>query len=709
MMGDSMERGLTRRDFLKLSGTGLAGVTLLGGAAGGGHSGSIREAFAAAQPGTTNCSVGEPWVNYPRTKNITPYRTCTPESLADVVATVREAEAANKRVHAFGSRWSFSDCALTSDYLIDTKHLNRPLQTVRHALRPGQSPLLYHVEAGITIRDLYNSLDQRGLALETMGGAAGQTLAGAISTGTHGGDKFMAPLADSVLAIHLVGAGGTQYWIEPSPGITNRALLKARVVPDVNRRNIIYDDATFDACLVSLGCMGVIYAVVLRVRERYDLVETTVETTWQAFKYGASAYLNDPNNRYLQIMLNPYTDSNNDNYCLLTTRSEDCFTEARKRPDYAPAVKAAVEVMVRHMQFLRVDTLLILGHHGVLDDAGLSEEERLAKLVQGILTYTPYHRPVLIAHYANILRARFPPGTFRGSSYSVMDVGYVKEGEEVPSYQRGFSIELHFQSMEFQDLQLVGDFMGLGRDQVLFINRSGGGGRVMIADFSGGQPPAQVRYWENWGQSPLLDGWHDVKRLPFVDFVDAVIGAVNAATQTFFAGYVSVRFTGATRAYLGMQQWNQTCTVEISTVQDVQGLPELLTELFKRGFNLGGLPHWGQQLDLGVQGHGSLYRQYAEWRRVYAKMSKNFTARTFENELSSGWNLTTPNQGPVPRRGRSRSSGVQLEPGGGTYVVQPGDTLSELALQLRTTVEHLAAVNGIQNPDLIYTGQTLYY
>jgi hypothetical protein len=66
------------------------------------------------------------------------------------------------------------------------------------------------------------------------------------------------------------------------------------------------------------------------------------------------------------------------------------------------------------------------------------------------------------------------------------------------------------------------------------------------------------------------------------------------------------------------------------------------------GFERGGLPHWGQMLDLGgVQGHGSLYSQYARWRQVYAKMSNNFTARTFENELSSRWKLTTPD-GPSP-------------------------------------------------------------
>lgn len=42
-----------------------------------------------------------------------------------------------------------------------------------------------------------------------------------------------------------------------------------------------------------------------------------------------------------------------------------------------------------------------------------------------------------------------------------------------------------------------------------------------------------------------------------------------------------------------------------------------------------------------------------------------------------------------------------------TYVVQPGDTLSEIALRYGTTYQTLAALNGISNPNLIYTGQTI--
>jgi rare lipoprotein A len=46
---------------------------------------------------------------------------------------------------------------------------------------------------------------------------------------------------------------------------------------------------------------------------------------------------------------------------------------------------------------------------------------------------------------------------------------------------------------------------------------------------------------------------------------------------------------------------------------------------------------------------------------------------------------------------------------GGTYVVQAGDTLSSIAAELGTTVEELAVANDIENPDLLYAGQTLSY
>jgi lysozyme len=44
----------------------------------------------------------------------------------------------------------------------------------------------------------------------------------------------------------------------------------------------------------------------------------------------------------------------------------------------------------------------------------------------------------------------------------------------------------------------------------------------------------------------------------------------------------------------------------------------------------------------------------------------------------------------------------------GTYVVQAGDTLFALSLQWGTTVNAIASLNQIANPNLIFVGQTLY-
>ena len=81
-----------------------------------------------------------------------------------------------------GAGHSFTDIACTDGVMVDLRGMNRLLAVDGAEVT---------VEAGITIRELGPVLAERGLALENQGDVDPQTLAGAISTATHGtGARF---------------------------------------------------------------------------------------------------------------------------------------------------------------------------------------------------------------------------------------------------------------------------------------------------------------------------------------------------------------------------------------------------------------------------------------------------------------------------------------------------------------------------------------
>jgi rare lipoprotein A len=80
-------------------------------------------------------------------------------------------------------------------------------------------------------------------------------------------------------------------------------------------------------------------------------------------------------------------------------------------------------------------------------------------------------------------------------------------------------------------------------------------------------------------------------------------------------------------------------------------------------------------------------------------------------EGSNGYGAQNPTYAQTDYS-RSVNAGYSAQDQGatdGTYVVQAGDTLSSIAAELGTTVEYLAANNGIEDPNLVYAGDTLNY
>jgi hypothetical protein len=262
-------------------------------------------------------SLRRAWTNDTGNEGIDPLRSYAPTTVAAVQKIVREAESQGCCVRAVGSGHSWSDVALTDGYVIRPDGLRRPLALERELLRPDvDTDPLVRVESGMTIRELNAHLEEHGTALANMGGFDGQTIAGVISTSTHGSGLGFGPLSDFVRSLDIVAAGGRIYRIESADGPTDpRAYATAH--PD---RELKQDDDWFNAAVVGMGCLGVITSVILTVVPAYYLREVRTASTWTQVRGDLADGVLDRNVHY-EVLFSPYHDANNEISCLVTTRN----------------------------------------------------------------------------------------------------------------------------------------------------------------------------------------------------------------------------------------------------------------------------------------------------------------------------------------------------------------------------------------------------
>jgi L-gulono-1,4-lactone dehydrogenase len=184
--------------------------------------------------------VAERWSNWAGEQACEPRTIETPGTLGELSETVARAAAAGHRIRVSGSGHSFTDCALTDDVMIR-------LDRLTEALDFDQASGLFKVEAGVVLRDLNLMLDERGVAFENLGDIDRQTVAGSISTGTHGTGERFQNLSAQIAALELVTADGTVVTVDESE-------------PDL-----------LHAARVAIGALGIIYSVTLRTVPAYTL------------------------------------------------------------------------------------------------------------------------------------------------------------------------------------------------------------------------------------------------------------------------------------------------------------------------------------------------------------------------------------------------------------------------------------------------------
>ncbi|MDQ2630200.1 MAG: FAD-binding protein [Actinomycetota bacterium] len=217
------------------------------------------------------------WVNWAGDQSCRPAQIARPRSRDELAEVVAAAAAAGKKVRVPGSGHSFTEAALTAETMVHVEALSGVIDADR-----GSG--LVRVGGGTVLADLNEELARLGLALENMGDIDRQTIAGAISTGTHGTGARLRNISAQVEGVELVLADGTVRH------------LSAATDPDLLR-----------AARVGLGALGAISAVTLRCVPAFNLLRVDSphprEQVLDSFAERADAH------EHFEFFTFPYADS----------------------------------------------------------------------------------------------------------------------------------------------------------------------------------------------------------------------------------------------------------------------------------------------------------------------------------------------------------------------------------------------------------------
>jgi L-gulonolactone oxidase len=164
-----------------------------------------------------------------------------PKSVDDVCALVRQAAAAKQSVRVIGAGHSFTPLVQTDGVLVSLDALSG-IESIDEATREAT------VYAGTRLYDLGPALARRGYAMENLGDINRQSIAGAVSTGTHGTGVDLGVLSTQVTGFELVTADGERRWVDGQS-----------------------DPELFAAGRVSLGVLGILTRIRLRLVPLYNL------------------------------------------------------------------------------------------------------------------------------------------------------------------------------------------------------------------------------------------------------------------------------------------------------------------------------------------------------------------------------------------------------------------------------------------------------
>lgn len=185
--------------------------------------------------------------NFGRNQVLRPSAAYTPSNEQEVLQILNRYS--GRRIRAVGRLHSWSGAVLSDDVLLDLRRLNDV------QLQFDNDQLVATVGSGCQIKHLLKELNREGATLHSLGLITAQTIAGAISTGTHGSGR-------NSMSHYVVGVRIARY--DDSSG--------QATIEELNAGD------SLQAARCSLGSLGIILSVKIRCREQYNVQEHFTET-----------------------------------------------------------------------------------------------------------------------------------------------------------------------------------------------------------------------------------------------------------------------------------------------------------------------------------------------------------------------------------------------------------------------------------------------
>lgn len=581
------------------------------------------------------------FTNWARALTFTAATAFQPSTRGEIVEIIRQAEANGQRVKWTGSVWSFMGNFISTDVVIQSDGITGVIDSslILDQLTLSDLSLsgsLVHIKGGTKVFNVNRLLhglpaasngdqpDEADLectfngnparALPTLGGSGGQAIAGVMATGSHGGDIFLPPIADAVMAIHLIGPGGQEWWIERSSGLTagtesdtqNQLQTIASTIPGADKELcsgilVKKDDDFFRSVLVSVGRAGFVYSLVVKTVPAFKLQETRSDQTWETFRNSLTANTFRSfvgNLHFMSVLINPF--GNGTHQCKVAQRNVvDCSTQNQVISgssgfDFQAFICSKQDVRVFIPLLLAVLVTLLAAIAGL---AVLASLEFAAATALAAIPFIGWALAAAMFAVWAVTLAAIAALSATAAALTAL-IAYLTVSGSLTSGELIAAIA---------NFAYGAGLKSLMKAVLVMLFNSG------YPVTSNGMPWSETRIsWkimDTYGYKAedfcqKVDSMEIAFDVSAADSVDsgylAFIDDVFAVFDDLFnrniavAGIMSLRYTTNTTALIGMSKFPITCHIEIPILRNFGGNAEFIARVQRSAINHGGVPHWGQ-------------------------------------------------------------------------------------------------------------------